>query len=311
MSPSFLIYYHCLLFILITELLNCYVNAILLTASKISSETEYLSRNMIVELFRRFFKYTITLLTLHGLSSFVYKENVSKVRVKTNKKLFIYSVIVSIFLNIFFVFGSMYVVYNYYQEFKDSGVVILIITLEFFFDTTKMVVISALHIIHRNKIVKLINELMKINKIVNQFTGITLTFNTKIRKIMKMKFCLIFLQIIFICFTLIAQSWFSWFILTYPQIITMLTTSIYIFGGMMMSLNYITCINTKLKFIEKNIKNKRLTVFTWNDDIDNVSALLHKINKFTINVNELYGIHLTLTLVGSMAIILCAVKFIK
>lgn len=264
---------------------------------------------MIVVANHRLLKYTIIFLTLNGFSPFAYDKNVNLVR--TTKKLFIYSLVVSIFLAIFIVLGSLYSEYYYYHKYIDEFVVLLIVIFEYLFGAVKAVVFIALNLFYHNEIEKLINKAIKINKLVTKCTAPTSMFNQRIRKIIKIKIFLVFLQIIVTAMTLVPQKTFSWFILSYPQILILLTTSIYIFGGMILTLNCIAWINVKLKFIEKNIKikNKKFTAIEWCEDIDRVSILLSKINKFAMSFNGLYGTYLTLTLIGSMALILCSVKF--
>lgn len=264
---------------------------------------------MIVIANQRLLKYTIILLTLNGLSPFVYDKKVQIV--KTPKKLFIYSLVVSICLSIFIIFGSIFAEYFYYQRYADESVVLLIIIFEFFFATVKAVVLFILHMLNHNEIEKLINKTIKINRIVTKCTAPTSIFNQRIRKIIKIKILLVFSQIIATTMTLVPQKFFSWFILSYPQIIILLTTSVYIFGGMILNLNFLVCINTKLKFIENNIqiKNKKFKILKWSEEIERVSVLLCKIHKFTMSLNGLYGMYLTLTLIGSLVLILCSVKF--
>lgn len=90
----------------------------------------------------------------------------------------------------------------------------------------------------------------------------------------------------------------------------MMATAIYIFGGMLMNLKSISAFNEKLKFIEKNLRQNYHNVGAF-EDIENVSTILCKIQKLAINLNDFYGMLISLTFIGSTFLILSSVELMK
>lgn len=259
---------------------------------------------------RRLLKYILIFLTLNGLSPFTVTHERN---VETPKKLFIYSVAVSTILNAFIICSTIYVEFGYYDQYYLNDIIVfIIITLESIFVIMKVIVLFTLHNNHRVKIAKLANQAMKMNELINQVTGSVTVFNKRVKRIVEVKVCLVVFQICATFLTLYATSTFSWVFYSYPQILIILSTTIHIFGGNIINLNLLICINSKLRFIENGMRyeNKKSDMVKWSCDIDEIAILFHHINAFTIRLNRLYGVHLTLSLVGSMALILCSVKFI-
>lgn len=245
-------------------------------------------------------KCAICFLTLHGLFPFTYERNESFVR--STKKLYIYSLIVTFVLSIFFIFGSIYVGYNYYLQGFDF-IVFAIAIFEIFFFVMKAVALFLLHNIHYIKIMKLVNNVLEINKLVFKFAQPTTTFNHRMKNILKIEFFLVVLQMFCVMFTLITGDFLTWIIISYPLVVTMLVTTIYIFGGIFINLNFIRIINEKLKFNNENC------AAIISEDIESASILLSNIQKSTTNLNKLYGVQISLTLVGSLILMFCSVKF--
>lgn len=221
--------------------------------------------------------------------------------------------IVAFLLSAFFLIGSIYVTNFYYSRGYDY-VVLLIIMLELFFCIMRAVVLFALHIFCHSKITKNINDVLKINKTVIEFAEPIAKFNYKIENIIKTKFFIIFLELFCMMSTISVDNFHYWFILSYPLLLALLVTAVYTFGGMLMNFNNIAIINTKLRFIIKNIrKNERnLVVVALNEeDLTKASILLNRIQKSTTNMNKVYGVHISITLIGSIISLLCSVKFFK
>lgn len=175
-----------------------------------------------------------------------------------------------------------------------------------------MIVLFTLHNHDHVNIAKLMNQAIKINKIINKFTGYATVLNKRVKRIIEIKFISVLFQIMASLLTSFSQTLIGWACFSYPQMLTMLTSAIFIFGVMLLSLNSLICINSKLETIVKNNHHndeKSAYVSLRENDIDEVSVLFNKINEFTIQHNGLYGVHLTLTLVGSVALLLCSVKF--
>lgn len=272
--------------------------------------TSYSLRIMTDIVDQRFLKYILILLTIHGLSPFNFTYEGNVLSVGTPKKLFIYSVVVSVIFNAFIICATIYSEYQYYQRYLNDGIVFLTITLEFIFGIAKGIVLFTMHNNHHVKIAKLVDQALKLNNEINKFTESVTTLNKRVKQFIEIKVFLVVFQIFASILSLCATSIFGWAIFSYPQILIILSTAIYIFGGIIINLNLLICINSKLKFIEKSMryKNEKSDLVTWSYDIDEVAVLFHKINSFTIRLNGLYGVHLTLTLVGSMVLILCSVK---
>lgn len=269
-----------------------------------------LSLEMPLVSYQKLLKYAMMFLTINGLSPFIYDRNKSVVQ--TSKKLYIYSLIVTTFLNIFFIFGSIYYDYIYFSRGYDY-VLFMIIILELFFGTVKAVVLLLLHIIYHIEIVELVNDALKIKKIVTKFAEPMTTCNHEMKKFIKIKFILVVLQMICLAFTMDIEHFFEWIILSYPLVLSMMATSIYIFGGMLMNLKSISIINEKLKLVEMNLRQNYhdFAVVAMSEDVEKVSVLLIKIQKFTTNLNKYYGVPMCLTFVGSTFLILASVRFIK
>lgn len=263
---------------------------------------------------QRLLKYILILLTLNGLSPFTFTYNRNVLSVGIPKKLYLYSVVVSVIFNVFIICSTTCLVYYYYQHlYSNDCVVFVTIILEYIFGIAKGIVLFTLQNNHHVKIAKLVDQAMKMNDTINNFTESVTMFNKRVTKIIKIKVFLVVFQIFASFMSLTTLSIFGWAIFSYPQILITLSTAIYIFGGIIINLNLLICINSKLKHIEKSMrhKNKKADMVSWSYDIDEVAAVFHKINAFTKRINELYGVHLTITLVGSMLLILCSVKLIE
>lgn len=261
----------------------------------------------------RLLKYFLIFLTLNGLSPFIFTFKRNVLSIRTPRNLLIYSVVVSLLLNTFFICWTVYCAYDYFYKFRTDRLAYLIMTIEFIFGLSKVIVLFTLHNSHHVKIEKLIDQAMKMIKIINKFTLSTTMLNNRVKKMIKRRIFSVLLQIFALILTLPAQSLLGWALFSYPLMLTMLTGSIYIYGLMILSFNSMICINSKLKFIEKSIRiNERksgILSVSWADNsIDEVSAIFDKVYEFTNSVNRMYGMHLTLTLIGSMLLMLCSVK---
>lgn len=262
---------------------------------------------------QRLLKCLLALLTLNGLSPFTIEFDKGVIlTARTSKKLLIYSIVVSFILNALLASALVYMAFHFYRKyFFNEVTVFLTIVFEYCFSLTKGVVLFALHNIHHNRVVKLINQAMKMHQMGNVFTPSATVLNERVIKMIEMKILSIGIQIIVSALILYSQTLMDWVIISYPQMLAMLASAIYIFGFMLLSLNFIICMNAKLEFIEKNnrFSDEKSAYILWSEnDIDEVSVLLNKMYEFTITHNGLYGLHLTITLIGSMALVLCSVK---
>ncbi len=265
---------------------------------------------------QRLLKLTLALLKLNGLSPFVFTCKKGILSARTPKKLLIYSIAVSIVLNMLIICSSVHGTYKYYQIFKNDRTVIFIIAFEYLLCVIKVLLLFTLHNFSRAEIAVLITQTMKMNEIIYKFTesATTVRLNGRVKKIIKIKVLSVFLQILASLFTLGSLKIFDWIFFSYPQTLAMLCSAIYVFSFMLLSLNSIMCINSKLNIIDTDTRfnaKKSTHVSRITNDIDEVTVFFNKINELLITHNGLYGVHFTLTLVGSSALILCSVKFKK
>lgn len=163
-------------------------------------------------------KYILLVLTLNGLSPFAFTYERSVLSVRTPRKLFIYSVVVSIVLNIFIICSTIYYEYDYYYQNQNDDVVFLLVTLEYFFGITNGMVLFTLHNHHHVKIAKLVNQAMKLNKIINKFAPPVTVFNKRIKKIIGIKVVTVVSQILTSFLSSYSTSFFGWAIYAYPQL---------------------------------------------------------------------------------------------
>ncbi len=248
-------------------------------------------------------KCAIIFLTINGLSPFTYDQNKSVVRL-TRKK-YLYSLIVTVFLTVYFLLGSMESDYEYSK--RVDLIVLLLVICESFFFTLRTIVFFLLHMIHCIKVMELINDTLKINKIVTKFTEPTSeTLQHKCENILKIKIVSVILQIVCLLFMISNLDFFNWFIVSYPLIVSTIATTIYLFGGMLMNFRSILMINEKLKRIGAFGGHEIMC-----DDIEKISILLNKIQRLTTNLNTFYGIVILATLVGSLFLILSSVEYTK
>lgn len=262
---------------------------------------------------QRLLKCLLGLLKLNGLSPFTFDFEKGIVpSAKTSNKLLIYSIVASFVVNVLLISAMTYSAYLHYYKYYNDKTIFSTIILEYVFSLAKGLVLFALHNIQHIRIAKLINQAMKVHESGNIFTQSATVLNARVKRIVEIKVLSIVIQITVSLLIMYSQTLLDWAIMSYPQTLTMLASAIYIFGLMLVSLNFIISINTKLAFIEKNnrFNNEKSAYIRWGaNDIDEVSVLLNKMYEFTMTHNGVYGVHLTLTLVGSMALILCSVKW--
>lgn len=225
----------------------------------------------------------------------------------TPKKLLIYSISVSVAVIILLICAIVHAARYWYQKYRNEMTVFCIISFEYCFSLAKGIVLFALQNINHKKNAKLINVATTVHQMINEYTQSATVLHERVKKFIKIKILSAVIQISVSLPMLYSESILDWAIFSYPQTFTMLASAIFIFGLMLLSLNCIVCINSKLELFEKRSNDLNPHILNKND-VDELSLLIGQIHELTTTHNRLYGVHLTLTLIGSMALILCAVK---
>lgn len=239
-------------------------------------------------------------LAINGLSPFSYDSNKSVIR--STKRQYLYSSIVAVALSVFLIVGSIHIDYSYYNKTSDV-IVFLVIIFELIFGTMKTLAFFVLHIFYPFRIINLVNDALKMNKIVTRFSKSTTVSENEIEKILKMKIISTLLQIFCLLLMISDLDFCRWFILSYPLVVSMMATVIYIFGGFLITLKSVYIVNENLYQLSESFGSEGCT------DIDEVSVILNVIQQFTTNLNAFYGKLITLTFIGSMFLILSSVQF--